>query len=89
MPTLRKTKKLATPVKRTRIAASASHVVPVAQPVHHHNLCQSCHALPAGSMELMALLLVLVFSLSAVLFVSVSALRGEQAKVQALTIQVQ
>lgn len=40
-------------------------------------------------MELMALLLVLVFSLSAVLFTSVYALRGEQAKNQQLSTQVQ
>lgn len=44
--------------------------------------------LPVGSMELMALLLVLVFSLSAVLFTSVYALRIQQAKVQALTSQL-
>jgi hypothetical protein len=36
-------------------------------------------------MELMALLLVLVFSLSAVLFTSVYALRMQTAKVQSLT----
>ena len=89
MPTTRKSTKPAAPaVKRARAAASASHVMPVVQPARHHNLCQSCHALPAGSMELMALLLVLVFSLSAVLFTSVYALRGEQAKVQALSTQV-
>lgn len=88
MPTPRKSAKTSTPAKRTRIAASASHVVPVVEPVRRHNLCQSCHALPAGSMELMTLLLVLVFSLSAVLFTSVYALRMEQAKVHALTVQV-
>lgn len=44
------------------------------------NVCRSCHALPAGSMELMALLLVLVFSLSAVLFTSVYALNAERAQ---------
>ena len=43
------------------------------------NVCRSCHALPAGSMEIMALLLVLVFSLSAVLFTSVYALDVEKA----------
>jgi hypothetical protein len=40
-------------------------------------------------MEVVALLLVLVFSLSAVLFTSVYALRGEQARVEFLTTQVQ
>jgi len=84
MPTVRKTKSV-TPITRKRSAAATSHVVPVVQPARHHNLCQSCHALPAGSMELMALLLVLVFSLSAVLFTSVYALRLQTAKVQSLT----
>ena len=80
----RKTK--ATTAKTTkRSSAGSSHVVPVVQPARQHNLCQSCHALPAGSMELMALLLVLVFSLSAVLFTSVYALRIREAKVQSLT----
>ena len=88
MPTIRKTKS-ATPIARSRSSANASHVVPVVQPARHHNLCQSCHALPAGSMELMELMLVLVFSLSAVLFTSVYALQTEQAKVQSLTTQVQ
>jgi hypothetical protein len=60
----------------------------VVQPARHHHLCQSCNALPAGSMELVALLLVLVFSLSAVLFTSVYALRGANAKVQSLSTQV-
>lgn len=87
MPTPRKIKS-ATPVKRSRSSANASHVIPVVQPARHHNLCQSCHALPAGSMELMALMLVLVFSLSAVLFTSVYALQSEQAKVEALTTQM-
>lgn len=44
------------------------------------NVCRSCHSLPAGSMELMALMLVLVFSLSAVLFTSVYALNLERAQ---------
>ncbi len=88
MPTPRKTP--STPSgKRARASAGTSHVVPVVQPARHHNLCQSCHALPAGSMELMALMLVLVFSLSAVLFTSVYALQSEQIKVQELTAQVQ
>jgi len=74
--------------RRARTSASASHVVPVVAPARHHNLCQSCHALPVGSMELMALLLVLVFSLSAVLFTSVYSLRIQQARVQTLTSQI-
>jgi len=88
MPTPKKIKS-ATPIRRTRSSATSSHVVLVVQPARHHNLCQSCNALPAGSMELLVLMLVLVFSLSAVLFTSVYALRSEQAKVQALTVQLQ
>lgn len=81
-------KKTATPIQRKRQRASATHVVSVSSPSRQHNLCQSCNMLPVGSMELMALLLVLVFSLSAVLFTSVYALRIQQAKVQALTSQL-
>lgn len=50
-------------------------------------VCRSCNALPAGSMELMALMLVLVFSLTAVLFTSVYALQIQGAKIDALEAQ--
>ncbi len=83
MATASKTKSR-TPIQRARVSASSSHIVPVAQPARHH-LCQSCNALPAGSMQLIALLLVLVFSLSAVLFTSVYALNSANAEVRALT----
>ena len=53
------------------------------------NVCRSCHALPTGSVELVSLLLVLVFSLSAVLFTSVYALQKQQAKVAALETQLE
>lgn len=53
------------------------------------NVCRSCHALPVGSIELVSLLLVLVFSLTAVLFTSVYALQTQQAKVAALESQLQ
>ncbi len=81
-------KKRASVSRRTK--ASASHSAPSAmKPGRHHNLCQSCHTLPTGSMELMALMLVLVFSLSAVLFTSVYALRVQDAKIESLTQQIQ
>lgn len=89
MATRASVKKTATTPRRARVHASASHVAPIVSSGRHHNLCQSCHALPAGSMELVALLLVLVFSLSAVLFTSVYALRTQQARVQSLTAQLQ
>ncbi len=85
---IRRTTKRAAAPRRARSFSSSSHVVPVVSPARHHNLCQSCNALPAGSMEVMALLLVLVFSLSAVLFTSVYALRIQQAKVQTLTSNI-
>ncbi len=88
MATRASTKKSTPTPRRARSFSQSSHVVPVVSPARHHNLCQSCNALPAGSMELMALLLVLVFSLSAVLFTSVYALRIQQAKVQTLTSQL-
>lgn len=48
------------------------------------SVCHACNALPVGSVELTALMLVLVFSLSAVLFTSVYALQNEQHKVAEL-----
>lgn len=90
MPTAKSTtKKSATPIRRSRKAASDNHVVPLAASHKAHNLCHGCHALPAGSIELVALLLVLVFSLSAVLFTSVYALQMEKAEVQQLQAQLQ
>ena len=48
------------------------------------SVCHSCNSLPVGSVELTALMLVLVFSLSAVLFTSVYALQNAQNKVAQL-----
>lgn len=72
------------PVSRARKSAVASAAPIPSVP----NVCRSCHLLPTGSMELMALMLVLVFSLTAVLFTSVYALSLEEAKVQALEAQI-
>lgn len=81
-----------TTVKKTsrapRKAASDIHVVPVTMPHMSGNVCRSCHALPVGSIELVSLLLVLVFSLTAVLFTSVYALQTQQAKVAELQAQL-
>lgn len=74
---------------RARKSASDIHVVPVTMPKTSGNVCQSCHALPVGSVELVSLLLVLVFSLTAVLFTSVYALETQQAKVTQLEAQLQ
>lgn len=47
-------------------------------------VCPSCSELPAGSMEIGTLLLVLVFSLSAVLVTSVTANRIQAQKLDQL-----
>lgn len=54
----------------------------------HGGVCHSCNALPAGSMEVAAILLVLVFSLSAVLFTSVYATQVQTAKLHAVEAQL-
>lgn len=78
MPTLKKTTSARRPKKV--LASTPIQSVP--------NVCHSCHSLPAGSTELMALMLVLVFSLTAVLFTSVYALQIKDAEVKALQDQV-
>lgn len=52
------------------------------------NVCHSCNLLPVGSIDLTALMLVLVFSLSAVLFTTVYALNVSHAKVNQLQGQL-
>lgn len=47
-------------------------------------ICRSCNALPMGSVELVGLLLVLVFSLSAVLLTSVYTMEHQAAKIESL-----
>lgn len=54
----------------------------------HGGVCHGCNALPAGSMEVAAILLVLVFSLSAVLFTSVYATQVQTAKLHAVQAQL-
>lgn len=75
-------RKPALPARRVTRAA----VYPV-KPAHG-GVCHSCNALPAGSVEVAAILLVLVFSLSAVLFTSVYATKVQTAKVHALEAQL-
>ncbi len=50
--------------------------------------CSACSSLPVGSIELTALMLVLVFSLSAVLFTSVFALQTKNVEIKTLQNQV-
>ncbi len=77
-------------VRRTRAPrkASVAAVYNITPAARHQTTCKNCEHLPAGSMEVAALLLVLVFSLSAVLFTSVYATKVQSAKVSALEAQV-
>jgi hypothetical protein len=52
------------------------------------SVCRSCHALPIGSVELVSLLLVLIFALTAVLFTSVYALQVQQNQITELQAQI-
>ena len=52
-------------------------------------ICRSCSSLPIGSVELVSLLLVLVFSLAAVLLTSVLALNSQSQEIADLEAQVQ
>ncbi len=67
-------------------ATSANNDIHTAMP--RAAVCHACNTLPAGSVELTALMLVLVFSLSAVLFTSVYALQSEQSETAQLQEQV-
>lgn len=82
---------MTTPIKKTsaRSKAKKTKVVSVASSMPPSaNVCRSCHALPVGSMDLTALMLVLVFSLTAVLFTTVYALNLQKSKVAQLESQV-
>lgn len=74
----RRSKKSVNPIPMNDIHAS----------VARQSVCQACNHLPVGSVELTALMLVLVFSLSAVLFTSVFALESKDAEVAQLEAQV-
>ena len=51
--------------------------------------CENCDHLPVGSIELVSMLLILVFSLSAVLVTSVWALNNQASEISSLQAQVQ
>ncbi|MFA5946981.1 MAG: hypothetical protein WC813_03070 [Patescibacteria group bacterium] len=67
---------------KTKVMSTASNMP------HSGTVCRSCHLLPVGSMDLTALMLVLVFSLSAVLFTTVYALNLSHAEVAQLKTQL-
>ena len=51
-------------------------------------VCHNCHVLPMGSVELISLLLVLIFSLTAVLLTSVYAIDSQNQEITALEAQL-
>lgn len=89
MPTAKKTAtktKASKSATKKKTTAKSVNSVKAETPVMM-NVCRSCHALPAGSVELVSLLLVLVFSLSAVLVTSVYALNRQSAELATLQAQ--
>ena len=69
-------------MKKTKTVSVAASMPP------SPSVCHSCNSLPMGSMDLMALMLVLVFALTAVLLTTVYALNIQQAKVAELEAQL-
>ncbi len=67
----------------TRKPPMVKATLPTQQPTNAH-VCASCNALPVGSIELTALLLVLVFSLTAVLVTSVHALALQEKELESV-----
>ncbi len=78
-----------TPKKRVAVSRAKKSVSPISlQNSFSKKGCDACNSLPVGSIELTALMLVLVFSLSAVLFTSVFALQTKDAKIKQLQSEV-
>lgn len=72
--------------KKEKVVLHANDVHEKLPKIHH--VCRSCNALPVGSIELVSLLLVLVFALSAVLITSVYALDQRSQEISSLQAQV-
>ncbi|MBU4315104.1 hypothetical protein KJ673_01735 [Patescibacteria group bacterium] len=92
MPTTVKKSSKSAVAKKT-VTAKPKKIALHANDVHEPvmvmgHACQSCNALPTGSIELVSLLLVLVFALSAVLMTSVYALHLQASKTDALQYQI-
>ncbi|MBT3230180.1 hypothetical protein HN358_00135 [Candidatus Uhrbacteria bacterium] len=81
-----KKKGVAKPKKQKKVVMHANDVHEPLPAIPH--VCRGCHALPAGSVELVSLLLVLVFALSAVLITSVYALNQQGAQMDNLETQI-
>jgi hypothetical protein len=87
--TSKATKKAAPKKRTTKSRAVKKRVNDVKTEVKQFSsVCRTCHALPAGSVELVSLLLVLVFSLTAVLITSVHALSLQSVEISHLEAQL-
>jgi hypothetical protein len=71
--------------RKARAKSAAASMMSAAPMVHTHKVCRSCSSLPAGSVELVSLLLVLVFSLTAVLVTSGYALQKQSVEIERLS----
>lgn len=74
--------------KRRHKAATTKHVEPIQGSSSGGGVCHSCNALPVGSVELVSLLLVLIFSLTAVLLTSVYAIDAQNHQIEVLESQL-
>lgn len=66
----------------------AVNTVDTSAAVNKKHTCHSCHALPIGSVELVSLLLVLIFSLTAVLLTSVYAIDVQSHEIAELEARI-
>ena len=74
----------------TKKKTSVSHVNRVTRSSSKKptNVCHTCHILPVGSVEIVSLLLVLVFSLTAVLMTAVHSITLQNQEIKTLKSRV-
>ena len=94
MPTKKSTTKTVKAPAKKRVATSRkapkkAPVQDVVQEVKMPSVCHACNALPLGSIELVSLLLVVTFSLSAILLTSMFAMDQQEKRIDNLEAQVQ
>ncbi|MBU1126523.1 MAG: hypothetical protein ABH826_02135 [Patescibacteria group bacterium] len=88
-PTVVKTKVKKKVVKKSEPKKKPTSMEKVMEPVVMPSICRSCNALPMGSTELVTLLLVVTFSLSAILLTSVYAMEKQSSRIDRLESEVQ
>ncbi len=76
-------------VKKSSPKKKPTAMQKVMEPVVMPQVCRTCNALPMGAAELVTLLLVVTFSLSAILLTSIFALDKQAEKIDKLETQVQ